>query len=274
MISMFAQSLPPLLWRACPGILSGEGGSPAGTARPIPWFAHHFFLILTHMSNPYQRMWRQALPLLQNGQVDTDPMIFSKADTRRGLTLRLRPPAAVLNKVQSFQNEARSVEPEQYYYPREEVHLTALTIISCRSGFGLNQIDAVEYQELIKNAVEQIAPFRLVFRGITASPGAILIQGFDESGHLNRLRQLLRENFNTSRLEHTIDKRYKIETAHLTVVRFTEKLAKAEAFFNLVKKYRNNDFGVCQATELELVFNDWYHRREHTRQVCIFPLGY
>jgi 2'-5' RNA ligase len=224
------------------------------------------------MKTIYDNMWRQALPLLKNGQVDTDSLIISKNDTRRGLTLIFRPPAELLDNIQTFLNEARSVEPSQYFYPRSDLHLTVLSIISCYPGFHLNQIKQADYHQLIEVALQKINSFRLTFRGITASPAGVMVQGFDENGQLDLLRESLRDNFKISNLEHSIDKRYKLQTAHLTVIRFAKKLSQPAAFAALAEAYRNEDFGTCQVHEMELVFNDWYQRKENTVVTKTFRL--
>ncbi len=227
---------------------------------------------MSRASKIYEDMWRQSWPLISKGQVETDPLIGSEQDTRRGLTLLFRPPAPVVNHTRAFLREARCIEPNQYYYPEEDIHLTILSIISCYPGFSLDRINPQEYEKLIGNAVKLASPFRLVFTGITASPGAIMVQGFDESGNLNKLRHQLRENFKSSGLEHSIDRRYRIRTAHLTVVRFSEPLKAPEPFSVLARKHRSTNFGACQVRELELVFNDWYQRKEITQRVSGFSL--
>ncbi len=218
------------------------------------------------MKQIYDKLWQQSFPLLQNGQVEIDPLAFSASDTRRGVTLLFRPPSSLLASFDTFLQKARLIEPAQYYYPKSDIHLTVLSIISCYPGFDLQQIDLSEYRALIKKTVQQIPPFQITFKGITASPGSILIQGFEPSGALNQLRNILREQFKNSTLQHRIDHRYFIQTAHLTVLRFTQPI-KPKSLTALLNEYRNVPFGTCEVNKLELVFNDWYQKEHLTKKI-------
>jgi 2'-5' RNA ligase len=90
---------------------------------------------------------------------------------------------------------------------------------------------------------------------------------------LTNIRNGLRDKFQTSNLQHSIDKRYSIQTAHSTIVRFKKPLLNPDSFLQKVKKYRNLDFGTFEVNELELVFNDWYHRASTTVVLERFSLG-
>lgn len=224
------------------------------------------------MKDIYEKMWQQTLPLLKGDLVEADPHLFSSHDNRRGLTLLFRPPDVVLQNIVEFLLEARSIEPCQYYYPESDIHLTVLSIISCYPGFDTNHIEVEDYVQTIKEAIANIDRFRLTFSGVTASPATVMVQGFDKSGQLGRLREGLREKFKNSPIEHSIDKRYKIDTAHLSVIRFGGPLHQSGEFVRLLEKYRNRDFGSCQVDRVELVFNDWYQRKHLVRQLAVFQL--
>lgn len=217
-------------------------------------------------------MWQESLPLLQKGEVNVDPFIFSKNDTRRGLTLICRPSAEILTNIKSFLLGAQAVAPMQYFYPESDIHLTVLSIISCYPAFNLQQINREKYIQLIKESLKDITPFNLNFKGITASPGTILIKGFDEKGTLQLIRNNLRTNFKKSRLQNSIDKRYKIQTAHLTVIRFKEQLMQPGVFIEFLKQNREVHFGTCKIDKLELVYNDWYQRKENVHNLETFKI--
>lgn len=141
------------------------------------------------------------------------------------------------------------------------MHVTAMSVISCHSGFSLNSIRVDDYAELIQRTVQNVKPFLLSFKGVTASPSCIMIQGFPEDNQLNLLRNGLRENFRKSSLQQSIDTRYVLKTAHSTIVRFKAPLQKTSAFLHKLQEYRNYEFGNTEVNELELVYNDWYQRR-------------
>ncbi|MGB8318325.1 MAG: hypothetical protein WCE54_09390, partial [Ignavibacteriaceae bacterium] len=58
------------------------------------------------------------------------------------------------------------------------------------------------------------------------------------------------------------DIRYRIKTAHSTVIRFREELKHSLNFLSLLEKYRDYNFGKTKINQLELVQTDWYHKKE------------
>ena len=61
---------------------------------------------------------------------------------------------------------------------------------------------------------------RLTYKGVTASPSCLMIQGFMNHESLNITRNNLRKKLKNTTLQQSIDKRYSIQTAHSTVCRF------------------------------------------------------
>ncbi len=211
--------------------------------------------------------------MLEEGKVEWDPLIDAPSDERYGITLLARPNQAVKENIQAFLSEIKSIMPEQYYYPDSDVHLTVMSIISCYEGFQLEQIEPEAYQAVINACLDGIHPFRIFFRGITASPSCILIQGFPENDALHLLRNRLRQEFQASSLEHSIDKRYAIQTAHSTVLRFRTPEVPHQSLTPLLKAYRHTDFGMTEVDQLELVFNDWFQRWEKVQLLSRFNLN-
>jgi len=90
---------------------------------------------------------------------------------------------------------------------------------------------------------------------------------------LNEIRNDLRAVFKNTNLQQSIDKRYAIQTAHSTIIRFRSELENREALINLVQKYRDYDFGTFDVENIELVYNDWYQREKHVRKLHTFSLA-
>jgi 2'-5' RNA ligase len=127
--------------------------------------------------------------------------------------------------------------------------------------------------ELVQQVIKNTGPFRLHFQGITASPSCVLVQGFFDDQELNQLRAKLRSAFDQSTLQHSIDQRYAIQTAHMTVLRFSQQPANPELFLQKIKALTSVDFGTCLIEELELVGNDWYQRQQNTVLIKRLRLG-
>jgi 2'-5' RNA ligase len=224
------------------------------------------------LTNHYNQLWIQSLSRFEQGEFEYDPLIDDAGDKRFGITLIARPDQHMRENIQYFLSKLNTVEPEQYYYPTSDIHITVMSIISCHTGFDLAQIQVEDYVRLIQNSLQRVEKFQVVFRGITASPSCIIIQGFPEDDTLHNIRDNLRVNFKNTDLQQSIDKRYAIQTAHSTVVRFRKPVVQQEAFLAALKAYRDFNFGTFETDHLELVFNDWYQKKEIVKTLATFPL--
>lgn len=212
----------------------------------------------------YQELWNHSTKKFRMGEFELDPMLNAESDDRYGITLLARPSVSVIEKILQSLKRLSDSAPGQYTYPGTDLHITVLSMISCHSGFTLKQIDKEAYASLIRSAVRSISPFHITFRGITASPSSVLIQGFPEENRLNELRNQIRTAFQNSGLQHTIDQRYRRKTAHMTAIRFKEPLGDPEKFLKTLSGLRKEEFGSSLIRELEFVGNDWYQRQEKT----------
>ncbi|MDW6005153.1 2'-5' RNA ligase family protein [Vibrio mangrovi] len=224
----------------------------------------------------YDTMWRNFEQVVKTGQYQTDPLIDNPHDSRRGMTTLsyLRNSTSLVNEISNFLQKIKSLEPEQYYQPLSDLHLTILTIITCFENYHLSESEGQDYAEIFKEAVRGIGSFDIQFKGITASPSCILLQGFMPDEMLSDLREKLRAAFGQSHLHASRDSRYNIATAHSTVVRFKAPLRDPDMLFRFLKDYREFDFGIHTVNRVELVFNDWYLKDAHTKQlaeVSLFP---
>ena len=218
-----------------------------------------------NLTEHYKKLYESSIRKIENGDYRTDLLIDSPSDKRFGITLLIRPYENINNKIQLFLDELKQVAPSQYYYPHSDIHITVMSIISCYEGFQLNQVSIPDYIDLIQESLSEKDRFKIKFKGITASDSGIMIQGFPENDILNNLRNNLRTKFKNSGLEQSIDKRYSIQTAHSTVVRFRRKLQNKNGFLEVLERHKNSNFGSFEVKELELVFNDWYQREKNSK---------
>lgn len=225
------------------------------------------------LENHYNKLWNQSLQKFRSNEFDFDPLINSDDDNRYGITLLARPSKEVKQDISNILEEIRNIAPNQYYYPESDLHVTILSIISCYDGFTFDQINLSDYEKIVQSAIDLIAPFEITFRGLTASPSCILVQGFPRDDQLTVLRNELRKKFKDSCLQHSIDKRYLLQTAHITTVRFKESFENAERFISKVAKLRDRNFGSCVIDQVELVGNDWYQQKEKVESIAKFSLS-
>ncbi|OMQ11747.1 mutarotase [[Flexibacter] sp. ATCC 35103] len=218
----------------------------------------------------YNQLYKTSSESILEGNYKFDTQIKDTSDSRFGITLLIRPNETIKANIQLFLEELKATNPEQYYYPDSDLHITVLSIISCYEGFTLDKIEIKDYINVIQQSLVHLDKINIEFRGVTASPSAVMIQGFPTDESLNNFRDKLRENFKKSDLEQSIDSRYAIAAAHSTVMRFQETLQNPEKLIEITEKFRDYDFGELKVKNLELVYNNWYQREENTIHLADF----
>ena len=223
------------------------------------------------LSAHYDKLYQESVAKIAAGNYEIDQLIDAKDDYRFGITLIIRPDENTKANIQHFLSEVNAIDPFQYYYHNNDLHLTVMSIISCYVGFELGQINIQDYAKLIEQVLSKHRSFKIQFKGLTASPSCILIQGFLNET-LNEIRDDLRIAFKNSQLQQSIDKRYAIQTAHSTIIRFRQALQNEHQLLDLVAKYRNFEFGTFEVKKVELVYNDWYQREHFVKKLHEFQL--
>ncbi|WP_143873254.1 hypothetical protein [Catenovulum sediminis] len=142
----------------------------------------------------------------------------------------------VSQKVHEFLAQLQSIEPQQYYYPANELHLTILSIISCVAGFKLNDIQSERYVDIFLQCMHKIKPIEIHFAGVTASSSCV-------------------------------------STAHVTAVRLKTQMRDAQHFVDVLNGHRKHDFGYIRLTEFDLVFNNWYQNLSETQNLAHWSVG-
>lgn len=226
-----------------------------------------------NLKQHYTALWEKAFDKFKNDQFDYDPMLDDPSDNRMGLTLLAYPDIETRQNIGRLLDALKKTDPSQYYYPLTDIHVTVLSIISCTANFQLEEVKPERYIDLLYDILSTSPKFNIAFKGITASSSCIMIQGFPLGNQLNLLRDSLREKLKKSGLRQSLDERYLLKTAHSTVVRFKKPLHNKSAFLQELLKYRDFPFGTFEVKNIELVYNDWYHRGERVKQLYDFELG-
>jgi len=203
---------------------------------------------------------------IRAGRIERDPVLQGGLpDQRRGLTVIARPSPAVRRCVADFLRELRRLEPDQYYYTPSEFHVTVLSLFTATVDPNPWSAQGSHFIAAVDAALKRIAPIRIYFEGVTASPGAVMIQGFPENKSLNDLRDLLRNQLKIHGLGAGVDQRYRLRTAHMTVVRFRSPLSDSRRLAARLENARHMPFGTATVRSLSLVENDWYMSHRATR---------
>ncbi|UFH47265.1 mutarotase [Flavobacterium galactosidilyticum] len=223
-----------------------------------------------NLENHYKKLYHESINKISSDNYHIDTLIDSKNDRRFGLTLIIRPSNEIKKKIQNFLKNFKEIEPNQYYYPNSDIHITVMSIISCYSDFDMSKIDVQKYIDLTEKCLLKGIDLNITFKGITASPSGVMVQGFMNNNELNDIRNRLRKEFKNSNVEQSLDKRYLIQTAHSTIIRFRKELSQKEKFLELLDNSINYDFGTFKVNKFELVYNDWYQREQYVKKIHEF----
>ncbi len=207
----------------------------------------------------YQQLWTEASAAFERGCPQIDLSLLDKSkDLRRSVTLALRPSVGVQAKVSQLVSELAAIAPGQYFYQPEEFHVTVLSIISGTELWRQEMGQLAAGRALINEVLARQPAFTIRFRGVTASPSAVMIQGFPARDALNKLRDELRTAFAQNGLIGQLDRRYKISTAHITIIRFSQAFTDWKKLASLLAENRETDFGETTVDRIQLVWSDWY----------------
>jgi 2'-5' RNA ligase len=226
------------------------------------------------LQNRYDDLWRQAQSTLAAGAAELDPHLANKAqDRRRGATLLIRPSVGVAQAVAATLAELQTVEPQQYYYAAAELHVTVLSLFTGTEEPAPYLALLPRYQAAIAPVLAGTRAFPINFAGLTASAAAVLVQGFPHGAWLYELREALRGALHAAGLGDTLDRRYRIATAHMTAVRFCRPLRDPQGLVAAIVARRDLAFGSSEATEVQLVTNDWYMSQDQVSVLQRYPLA-
>ena len=220
----------------------------------------------------YDQMWQRFELASTHNDYELDYHLLDVAnDTRRGITALAylnQGNSVVLDEITNFQKAVREIEPNQYYHPLDELHLTVLSIISCVPDFDLNEINIQVYADIFLSVLNTIQPIEIHYRGVSASPNCIVLQGFPTSNSLEQFRHKLRTQLSDVGLRVTFDSRYKLVTAHSSLIRFKNPINDGQQLLELCQQYRNYDFGNIVLKDFGLVFNNWYQNLAVTKSLA------
>lgn len=221
----------------------------------------------------YESLWQDSIKQIKQGQLQIDHRILNKQiDARRGLTVVARLSSSCVEQIEAMVEKIKIIEPNQYFYPPADLHLTVLSLFTATENHQEELARLDSYKQAVENAVRKVQRFTVDTVGITAAPGAVMIQGFPRDQSLNALRNRLRSSLYGLNLAHSLDSRYFLKTAHTTFMRFTHPMQSATEFIAELEKYRTKVFGSTCIHELDLVFNDWYMSWEELKVIQSYHL--
>jgi 2'-5' RNA ligase len=206
----------------------------------------------------YDAMWDRAWPAVTEGHVECDPHLAGGHDPRRGMTLVARPDAALAARFARVQDRLADADPRQYRQPRADLHMTVLSLFTVSADYAPHLARRAAYAAAVRAALDGLPAFDVDFDGITISRGAVLATGFPRDATLETLRARLREALRARGLDGMLDQRYRLVTAHATLLRFVAPPADPARLAAALAELRGEPLGTLRVDSLQLVVNDWF----------------
>jgi 2'-5' RNA ligase len=207
----------------------------------------------------YEQLWGEAQRAFERGEPQMDPHLPDPAnDPRRGVTLTLWLPETVRQNIREFLDRLALEFPGQYFYQPEQMHVTVLTMVP-GSEFWRREIrDVRPFRQIIRQVLLRHGPFEMEFRGVTAAPNAVLIQGFPLDDGLEQIRSDVRRAFAEAGFAGRLDRRYPNSAAHVSAMRFCNPQADWRRLAERLSENRRTPFGKMRVNTLQVVWSDWY----------------
>ncbi len=182
----------------------------------------------------------------------------AKKDNRMSLVLLIRISPEISTKIEKCISEFKQIEPNLYYYPKEDFHITVIDILKGIEGRTIPK-NLNEYIECIKKCISEIKPFKIEFNGLTASDNAVMVKGFYEY-ELQKFREAFRKALKDKGL--TLEERYETISSHVTIMRIPDKLENPNDFSKFIEHEQERMFGIMNINSFELSFHNWYDTKK------------
>ena len=182
-------------------------------------------------------------------------------DNRMSLVVLIRISYDVTEKINSCIRDLKDIEPDLYFYPAEDFHITVMDILKGEEGRVIPP-NITEYIRCIEECSKSISPFKIEFNGLTASDNAILVRGYYDD-QLMVFRQKLRDLLKQGGLP--LEERYKTISSHVTIARLHSKFQNPDKLLDYIDKPRV--FGTMAVSDLEISFHNWYDTQKEVLSI-------
>ncbi|MBN1569937.1 MAG: TIR domain-containing protein [Acidobacteria bacterium] len=221
----------------------------------------------------FDEIRQKARPHLQENDPEIDPNLLDLTnDTRRGISLVIRPSEDVKSLLGEVQARLRKIAPSQHHYLPGDLHTTVLSLITAKEEFHLDYKFVTCCIESLSVTFQNQQPFRIHYHGLSSTRDCILVNGYYRDGTLDQIREEARKQAIIQGLTDKMEQRLWNESAHLTCVRFCCRDHALE-LSQEVDKCRELELGISPVTEIQLVLNDWYMSIDKVHVLHTFHLG-
>ena len=208
------------------------------------------------LDNHYDSILTANREIILAGGVGDALLERALTDSRMSLVVLIRISLNVAEKINSCIDDLRGIEPNLYYYPAKDLHITVMDVLKGEEGRRIPP-NITEYIRCIEECSKEISPFKIRFDGLTASDNAILVRGYYDD-RLMVFRQKLRDMLKQRGL--SLEERYKTISSHVTIARLHSKYQNPEKLLDYIEKPR--PFGTMTVSNMEISFHNCYDTRK------------
>lgn len=204
----------------------------------------------------YRGLFERSREKILRGGKGDEYLAFPDTDTRMSLSLLIRIKPHISGRIAEYLEELKAVEPDLYYYPEKDFHITVMDILRGIPNRPIPE-NIAGYAACAKKCAEEIGPFRIRFDGLTMNDNVVMVKGYYEEA-LETFRRHFRQRLRENGL--SLEERYETYSAHISVVRIPVRLTRPERFVERIAD--KNYFGEMEVSSFELTFHNWYDSKK------------
>jgi 2'-5' RNA ligase len=142
-------------------------------------------------------------------------------DRRCGANFICRPPRHIVDCIRRIQTRLSATEPDQYYYPAADLHLTLFEISHSQPQEAVEH-DTQRLMSCIGDLVKDLPQFEVSMSGIILSDRSCTLQLVPDDDRLDDIRETLRQRL--ARFGYSAPPRHSRYSPHITFVRYLQPL--------------------------------------------------
>lgn len=193
-------------------------------------------------------------------------------DSRYGVNIICRPSEELTRSIVDIQKHLRAHEPDQYYYPHSELHLTLLEICHSRTPKEVAEVIS-KLRPLLSCLFKDVHSIHLQNPefGFDTHACAVAFLPADDSLQFDRAH--LAQVLTASGIP--IDSRYASQSAHVTVMRYVAPLRSGrQRWVDILSNIPLNRMLAWNVFNLSVTWGpNWYGMRSHVRETGLFLLS-
>lgn len=171
-----------------------------------------------------------------------DIIIFDDKPIPENYTVIIRPKDETLEIIQNIIKQLKLIEPKQFYYPTESIHMTLI-----------GNIDISIHPDIIVNSVQQIMnkyTMKFILQGLGSNNLCVSINTYPFEFSIHEIRNVLRKMLNHQGEDYQKFIEYYEYIGWINICRYLQ--IPQQSFLHLLYSYRDKIFGELVPVSIEI----------------------